>query len=331
MVISGDALRNPQPAKPTLHASRTTLDEHSPSRILVTGGHGFLGSAVRRKLEHAGYCVITPTSIEYDLRSEGLTVLMVEATKPDCIIHCAARCGGIGANVGTEAEFMQDNLRMGLNVLSASRYSDSCRVIIIGSVCAYPENCPQPMKESDLWSGWPEPTNAYYGIAKRTVMAAADAYRKQYALSTLNLVLTNLYGPGDNFDLKTSHVVPAIIRKMSESPNNGTVCLWGDGTPTRDLLYVEDAADAIMQAVQHPEVTGTINIATGWSHSIAKIADMISGLMEWTGSIQWDTTKPNGQRKRILDTTKAADLLGWRAGTSLSVGLKSTIESFLED
>lgn len=293
-------------------------------RILVTGGSGFLGRAVLRKLDEAG-CndVLWPTSDELDLIDDQRSADWFVEFLPDVVIHCAARCAGIGGNQGREGEFIVQNLRMGLNVLdNALMWCD--RLINIGSVCAYPLDCPQPMVETDLWNGWPEPTNGYYGIAKRTVMAAVDAYRKQYELNGLNLVLTNLYGPGDNFDLETSHVIPALMRKMTEAGPCGTVTLWGDGTPTRDLLYVDDAAEAIVEAAGREDVQGTINIATGESHSIKKLARMVADTVGFNGNVVWDTSKPNGQPKRLLDTSRAVRRLGWQAKTTLEDGLKRT-------
>ena len=215
---------------------------------------------------------------------------------------------------------------MGLNVVRLSQEFAVKRLVNIGSVCAYPLNCPQPMREEDLWSGWPEPTNAYYGIAKRTVMAAVNAYRKQYGLNGLNLVLTNLYGPGDNFDLETSHVVPAMMRKMADAKPCGTVALWGDGTPTRDLLYVDDAAEAIVEAAGREDVQGTINIATGESHSVKQLARMVADTVGFHGQVEWDVSKPNGQPKRLLDTSRAARRLGWEAKTPIEDGLRMTYD-----
>ena len=298
----------------------------SLQHILVTGGSGFLGTAVLQKLDAAG-CrhVWSPSSNTLNLLDDDLCRKRVVEFAPDTIIHCAAICGGIGANQGTEAEFCQGNLRMGLNVLHGAHVAHA-RLINIGSVCAYPLDCPQPMREDDLWAGWPEPTNAYYGIAKRTIMAAADAYNKQYGLERLNLVLTNLYGPGDNFDLKTSHVIPALMRRMAECGPCDTVDLWGDGTPTRDLLYVQDAAEAIVVAAVSPSVGGTINIATGQSHSIAKLARMVADVVGFHGQVEWDTSKPNGQPARLLDISRGARSLGWKATTSIQDGLRRTYE-----
>ncbi len=293
-------------------------------RILVTGGGGFLGKAVLRRLDAAGCSdVLAPSSTELDLLNEECASEHIARLLPDVLIHCAADCAGIGGNKGTEGEFIHNNLRMGLNVIEQARTWCN-RIVNIGSVCAYPLDCPQPMKETSLWDGWPEPTNAHYGIAKRTVMATLDAYRKQYDLNSISLVLTNLYGPGDHCDLEKSHVIPALMRKMIEAGPVGTVKLWGDGTPTRDLLFVDDAAEAIVGAAGRNHVQGTINIATGESHSIKRLARMVADTVGFHGNVEWDTSKPNGQPKRLLDTSRAKLRLGWCAKTTLKDGLRRT-------
>ena len=304
-------------------------------RILVTGGRGFLGQAVLRRLDDVG-CrdVSAPSPQSLNLEDwHTSTAEWFSVKGPNVIIHCAAVCGGIGANGGNERDFLVRNLQMGMNALKGATirriWGDSMsaqRFINIGSVCAYPLDCPQPMREDDLWDGWPEPTNAYYGIAKRTVMAAVDAYHKQYGLNGLNLILTNLYGPGDNFDLQTSHVIPAMMRKMIEAGPVGTVTLWGDGKPTRDVLFVDDAAEAIVEAAGRDDVQGTINIASGSSYPIAVLARAVANTVGFDGQVDWDTSKPNGQPKRMLDTSRAAELLGWSAKTSPREGLRKTYE-----
>ena len=299
-------------------------------RVLVTGGNGFLGSHVVDKLKERGSIVFAPRKIDFDIRTktDAYNILSLE---PDIVLHLAATCGGIGANAARPADYGFDNLVMGLNVIDACAYQGVQKLVLIGTTCSYPADTPLPLKEEDIWDGYPEATNAPYGIAKRALLTMAQAYRAQYGLNSIYLIPANLYGPRDNFDLETSHVIPAIIRKCVQAVTEGqeTVSLWGDGTPTREFLYVEDCAEAILLAAERYDGAEPVNVGTGFHNSIAYIAQEIALLTGFTGRFVWDTDRPNGQACRVLDTTRARQEFGFRAKTPLETGLRCTIEWYI--
>jgi GDP-L-fucose synthase len=297
-------------------------------KTLVTGGTGFLGSHLVERLEQDGHEVVVPQSAEYDLTREEDAARLLQDTEPELVFHLAAVAGGIGANRAEPGRFWHANLLMGTHVLEQSRVAGVRKLVMLGTICSYPKHTPAPFREEELWNGYPEETNAPYGVAKKALLVGAQAYREQYGLDAITLLPVNLYGPRDNFDLETSHVVPALIRKMLE--RSGEVVLWGDGTPTREFLYVEDCADGIALAGERYDEPGPVNLGSGEEISIRDLADLVAELTGFEGEIRWDTSKPNGQPRRLLDTTKAADLFGFRATTSLRDGLERTIAWYRE-
>jgi GDP-L-fucose synthase len=297
-------------------------------RALVTGGAGFLGSHVVEQLEPGGYDVFVPRSAEYDLTREEDAARLFADSKPEIVFHLAALAGGIGANRASPGRFWHANLLMGAHVLEQSRVAGVRKLVFLGTICSYPKFTPVPFREDDLWNGYPEETNAPYGIAKKAHLVGAQAYREQYGLNTIYLLPVNLYGPRDNFDLETSHVIPALIRKMIESQEE--VVLWGDGTPTREFLYVEDCARAIVMAAERYDAAEPVNLGSGEEISIADLAELIADLTGFEGEIRWDTAKPNGQPRRRLDTMRAERLFGFRAETRLRDGIERTVAWFRE-
>jgi GDP-L-fucose synthase len=292
-------------------------------RALVTGGAGFLGSFLVERLRERGEDVIVPRRAEYDLTHWDDAERLFSSTRPEIVFHLAAEVGGIGANRANPGRYWFANLIMGAHVLELARTHGVSKVLVAGTVCAYPKFTPTPFHEDELWNGYPEETNAPYGVAKKSVLVGGQAYREQYGLDTVYLLPANLYGPRDNFDLETSHVVPALIRKMLAG--SGEVTLWGDGSPTREFLYVEDAADAFVLAADRHSGSEPVNIGTGVEISIRELAETIADLTGFDGEIVWDESMPNGQPRRRLDTTRAAELLGFHAKTSLRDGLERTI------
>jgi GDP-L-fucose synthase len=286
----------------------------------VTGGSGFLGSFVVEKLlERAPKKVVVPCSRDYDLRTlEAIGKLLHEA-RPDIIIHLAARVGGIGANRAHPAEFFYDNLIMGVQLLHAARQFGSEKFVGIGTVCAYPPYTPVPFREEDLWNGYPEETNAPYGLAKKMLWVQSQAYRQQYGSILSSSLPVNLYGPRDHFDLENSHVIPALIRKCVEAKERGDAAIvaWGDGSPTREFLYVEDAARGILLAAERYDQSDPVNLGSAFEISIRELLETIACLTGFEGKIVWDTSKPNGQLRRKLDTSRAEQEFGFRAMTSL--------------
>lgn len=298
-------------------------------RIVVTGGAGFLGKHVTRKLQRLS-CkhVFIPRSREYDLRREQDITRMLQDFRPEVIIHLAAVVGGIGANQKNPGKYFYDNLIMGAQLMEQSRLFGVEKFVAIGTICSYPKFTPAPFRESDLWDGYPEETNAPYGLAKKMMLVQSQAYREQYGFNSIFLLPVNLYGPGDNFDLESSHVIPAIIRKCVEAERNGdpSITLWGTGEVTREFIYVEDAAEAIVAATTSYDESDPVNIGSGQETTIKDLAEVIKSLTGFRGQIIWDASKPDGQPRRLLDVSKARDCFGFEARTSLLAGLQQTID-----
>jgi GDP-L-fucose synthase len=298
-------------------------------RVIVTGGAGFLGSFIVEKLRERG-CknIIVPRIEEYDLRDAGAIQRLYREAKPDIVIHLAAVVGGIGANRANPGKFFYDNAIMGIQLMEYARQMAVKKFVALGTICAYPKFTPAPFREENLWNGYPEETNAPYGIAKKILQVQSAAYREQYGFNSIFLLPVNLYGPRDNFDLETSHVIPALIRKCIEANESGAkeIVCWGDGTPTREFLYVEDAAEAILLAAERYDKSDPVNIGTGYEIRIRDLVALIARLTGFHGDITWDPTKPNGQPRRLLDVTKAEKEFGFRAKVGLEEGLRRTIE-----
>jgi len=297
-------------------------------RVCVTGGAGFLGSFVTQRLTQLGARqVFVPHFEQYNLVNGADITRMLDDARPDVIIHLAAQVGGIGANREHPAEFFYNNLMMGVQLIHQAWQRGVEKVVAIGTVCAYPKFTPVPFREEDLWDGYPEETNAPYGLAKKMLLVQSQAYRQQYGFNSVFLLPVNLYGPRDNFDPKSSHVIPALIRKCIEARDAGQseVVVWGDGSPTREFLYVEDAAEGIVLAAEHYNASDPVNLGSGNEISIKDLSELIARLSDFTGKLVWDITKPNGQPRRSLDTQKAEQLFGFRAQTSFEVGLQRTI------
>jgi GDP-L-fucose synthase len=298
-------------------------------RVCVTGGAGFLGTFVIERLRQRGAKdVFVPRSRDYNLvQGEAIRQLLADA-RPDIVIHLAARVGGIGANRAHPAEFFYENLMMGAQLLHESWQAGVSKFVGIGTVCAYPKFTPVPFHEEDLWNGYPEETNAPYGLAKKMLLVQSQAYRQQYGYNSIFLLPVNLYGPGDSFDLEDSHVIPALIRKCLEAVERGddTIVAWGDGSPTREFLYVEDAAEGILLATERYNRSDPVNLGSGFEISIKDLLETIARLTGFEGKIVWDTTKPNGQPRRALDTGRAWREFGFRATTDFHAGLSRTIE-----
>lgn len=298
-------------------------------RVCVTGGAGFFGSYVVEKLEQLGAAeIFVPRIEQYDLVNLDDIRRMLRDGDPSLIIHLAALVGGIGANRARPADFFYTNLMMGVQLMHEAWKYGVDKFVAVGTICAYPKNTPVPFKEENLWDGYPEETNAPYGLAKKMLLVQAQAYRQQYDFNAIFPLPVNLYGPGDNFDLETSHVIPALIRKYIEAKEQGKnqVVLWGDGTPTREFLYVEDAVEGLLLAAEHYDSSEPVNLGSGNEIRIKDLAEMIACLTGFEGELVWDTSKPNGQPRRALDVNQAKQLFGFRAETSLKVGLKRTIE-----
>ena len=292
-------------------------------RTLVTGGGGFLGSHLVERLREAGADPFVARRADYDLtRWEDAERLFTDA-RPELVFHLAAEVGGIGANRANPGRYWYANLVMGAQVLELARLHGVAKLVVAGTVCAYPKHTPVPFREEELWNGYPEETNAPYGVAKKSVLVGAQAYREQYGTNAIFLLPTNLYGPRDNFDLETSHVIPALIRKMLDSPDE--IVLWGDGSPTREFLYVEDCAEAFLTAAQRYDGSEPVNVGAGREISIRELASLVAELTGFAGEVRWDTSMPNGQPRRSLDASRAKELFGFEARTSLRQGLERTI------
>jgi GDP-L-fucose synthase len=304
-------------------------------RICVTGGAGFLGSFVVEQLLAEGVAhdrIFVPRRAEYDLTREADVVRLYDDARPDLVIHLAAEVGGIGANRANPGRFFYANLAMGLHLIEHARQRGVRKFVQVGTICAYPKLTPVPFREDDLWNGYPEETNAPYGVAKKALLVMCQAYRQQYGQNAIYLLPVNLYGPRDNFDLDTSHVIPGMIRKFLEAKEAGaeTVTLWGDGSPTREFLYVADAAAGIVAAAARYDGVDPVNLGSGREIRIQDLADMIGRETRYTGNIVWDTTKPNGQPRRCLDVSRAKALLGFEARTAFEDGLRRTIKWYRE-
>ena len=298
-------------------------------RVCVTGGAGFLGTFVVEKLhEHGAREVFIPQIEQYDLVQLADIRRMLADAKPDVILHLAALVGGIGANRERPAEFFYSNLMMGVQLIHEAWRQGVEKLVAVGTICAYPKFTPIPFKEENLWDGYPEETNAPYGLAKKMLLVQAQAYRKQYGFNAIFPLPVNLYGPRDNFDLETSHVIPALIRKCLEANERGEdqVVLWGDGSPTREFLYVEDAAEGLVLAAERYNGPEPFNLGSGQEIQIRDLAELIARLTGFQGKIVWDTSKPNGQPRRALDTSRAEKFFGFRARTNFEQGLRQTIE-----
>jgi GDP-L-fucose synthase len=303
------------------------------TKIIVTGGAGFLGRQVVAKLkQHSGVEVFAPRSSDYNLVEMADVKRVFADAQADLVIHLAAVVGGIGANKKAPGRFFYDNLMMGAQLMEQARLNGVSKFVAVGTVCAYPKFTPVPFKEDDLWNGYPEETNAPYGLAKKMMLVQSQSYRQQYGFNSIFLLPANLYGPGDNSDLESSHVIPALIRKCVEARRSRSpfIEVWGTGNASREFLYVEDCADAILRAAEFYDGSEPVNIGTGSEITIADLVGLIVKLTGFEGEIRWQTDKPDGQPRRSLDVSRAFEQFGFRASTSLADGLKKTIESYEE-
>lgn len=306
----------------------------SDKRVTVTGGAGFLGSFVVEKLEERG-CreIFVPRSAQYNLVEMEAVKRLYHDARPDIVIHLAASVGGIAANRANAGVFFYDNAMMGIQLMEQGRLLGLEKFVALGTVCAYPKFAPVPFREDSLWDGYPEETNAAYGLAKKMLLVQSQAYRQQYGFNSIYLLPVNLYGPWDNFDLESSHVIPALIRKCLEAKerHQAEIVCWGDGTPTREFLYVEDCAEAIVLATEKYNEPEPVNIGTGQELSIRTLVQLIAELTGYSGRVAWDITRPNGQPRRHLDTARASELFGFKAKTEFCDGLRRTISWYLNN
>jgi GDP-L-fucose synthase len=301
-------------------------------RILVTGGAGFLGSHVISRLRTIG-CrrIIAPRSAEYDLTREPDVLRLMQVERPEVVLHLAAKVGGIGANRKYPGTFLYQNLIMGTHLIEASRQYGVEKFVMVGTICSYPKFTPVPFKESDLWNGYPEETNAPYGLAKKMLLAQLQAYKQEFGFNGVNAMIVNLYGPNDNFDLESSHVIPALIRKCIEAKERGDKVLpvWGTGKPTREFIYVADAAEALVRATEVLDTPDPVNIGSGVEIPIGDLVKLIAEKTGFTGELRFDPNMPDGQPRRCLDVTRAKELLGFEARTTLAQGIEKTIDWYL--
>lgn len=297
------------------------------SRVLVTGGAGFLGSRLVELLRGEGHEVSVSRRADYDLTSMEDTARLFAEAEPEIVYHLAAEVGGIGANRANPGRYWYANLVMGAHVLEQARLHSTPKLVVAGTICAYPKLAPVPFHEEDLWNGYPEETNAPYGVAKKAILVGAQSYRTQYGTNAIFLLPVNLYGPGDNFDLETSHVIPALIRKMVEAGAGGDdeIVLWGDGSPTREFLYVDDCARGLALAGERYDGADPVNLGTGEEIAIRDLAELVREETGYRGTIRWDASRPNGQPRRRLDTTRAEELFGFTAEVPLRDGIARTV------
>ncbi len=301
-------------------------------RVTITGGSGFLGSFVVEKLRERGAAdICVPRKADYDLVQREAALQLLADARPDLIIHLAARVGGIGANLVHQAEYFYENLMMGTQLLHEAYVAGVPKFVGIGTICAYPKFAPIPFKEEDLWSGYPEETNAPYGLAKKMLLVQSQVYRSQYGYNSINLLPVNLYGPRDNFNPESSHVIPALIRKFVEAKERGDdhIVAWGDGSPTREFLYVEDAAEGILLAAERLNDSEPVNLGSAFEISIKDLTETIARVVGFAGEVRWDASKPNGQPRRKLDVSRARERFGFESQTPFEEGLRRTIEWYL--
>jgi GDP-L-fucose synthase len=302
-------------------------------RIMLTGGAGFLGARVRERLEAAGAAeVFVPRKSDYDLTDAAAAARAYDDARPDTVVHLAAEVGGIGANRDNPGRYFYANMAMGLHLIEEARRHGTAKFVQVGTVCSYPKHTPVPFHEEDLWNGYPEETNAPYGIAKKGLLVMLQAYREQYGLNGAYLMPVNLYGPGDNFDLQSSHVIPALIRKCEEARITGAghVSCWGTGSASREFLYVDDCADAIVAAAESYDAAEPINVGAASEITIKALTEMIARVTGFEGRLEWDPSKPDGQPRRALDTSRAKELFGFEASTPLEEGLERTVAWYRE-
>ena len=303
------------------------------TRIVVTGGTGFLGRHLMRALAARGYAnAVAIGTSDYDLTHESQVLRMFDELRPEAIVHLAAIVGGIGANRSSPGTFFYQNLMLGAVLMERARQTGVRRFLSVGTICSYPKHTPVPFREEELWNGYPEETNAPYGLAKKMLLVQSQAYRQEFGFDGVNVLLVNLYGPGDNFDLERSHVIPALIRKCLEAAaaDASEIEVWGTGRATREFLYVEDAADGLVRALERLTDSEPINLGAGREISIRELAETVAALSGYRGRLAWDPAKPDGQPRRCLDTSRAERLLDWRATTTLDEGLRRTIEWYRE-
>lgn len=297
-------------------------------RVAVTGGSGFLGSHVVARLEQRGADVFVPRSRQYDLVAIDAVRSFYEDARPEIVVHLAAQVGGIGANRENPGKYFYDNLMMGVQLIEEARHRGVEKFVAVGTVCAYPKMTPVPFREDDLWNGYPEETNAPYGLAKKMLLVQAQAYRQQYGFGTIYLLPVNLYGPRDNFDPSSSHVIPALVKKCMDAADSGAaeIEVWGGGTASREFLYVDDCAEGIVLATERYEGEDPVNLGAGREITIRDLVATIAELTGFRGTVRWDSSKPDGQPRRCLDVSRAAERFGFRAQTDFHDGLRKTIE-----